>query len=61
MPGSRARSNVVVLRSGAHLYGLVVDQLHDNEEIVVKPVSVAPGRLRLVRGRDDPRATGAWR
>ena len=35
----RARSNVVVLRSGSHLYGLVVDDLHDNEEIVVKPLS----------------------
>jgi two-component system chemotaxis sensor kinase CheA len=35
----RPRSNVVVLRSGAHLYGLVVDELHDSEEIVVKPVS----------------------
>ena len=33
------RANVVVLRSGAHLYGLVVDELHDSEEIVVKPVS----------------------
>ncbi len=35
----RARSNVVVLRSGPNSYGLVVDELHDNEEIVVKPVS----------------------
>ncbi len=35
----RPRANVVVLRSGSHLYGLVVDELHDNEEIVVKPVS----------------------
>jgi two-component system chemotaxis sensor kinase CheA len=35
----RPRANVVVLRSGAHLYGLVVDELHDSEEIVVKPVS----------------------
>jgi two-component system, chemotaxis family, sensor kinase CheA len=35
----RARSNVVVLRTGAHLYGLVVEELHDSEEIVVKPVS----------------------
>ncbi|MEX2205960.1 MAG: chemotaxis protein CheA [Myxococcota bacterium] len=35
----RARSNVVVLRSGPHSYGLVVDALHDNEEIVVKPAS----------------------
>src|SRR5262245_19832441 len=33
------RSNVVVLRSGGHLYGLVVEELHDSEEIVVKPVS----------------------
>ena len=35
----RPRANVVVLRSGAHLYGLVVDELHDSEEIVVKPAS----------------------
>jgi len=35
----RKRANVVVLRSGSHLFGLVVDELHDNEEIVVKPVS----------------------
>jgi two-component system chemotaxis sensor kinase CheA len=35
----RPRANVVVLRSGSHVYGLVVDELHDNEEIVVKPVS----------------------
>ncbi|HTO07698.1 MAG TPA: chemotaxis protein CheA [Myxococcota bacterium] len=35
----RTRANVVILRSGAHLYGLVVDELHDSEEIVVKPVS----------------------
>jgi two-component system chemotaxis sensor kinase CheA len=37
--GKRARANVVVLRSGSHQYGLVVDELHDNEEIVVKPLS----------------------
>jgi two-component system chemotaxis sensor kinase CheA len=35
----RARANVVVLRSGSNQYGLVVDELHDNEEIVVKPLS----------------------
>jgi two-component system chemotaxis sensor kinase CheA len=35
----KARANVVVLRSGSHQYGLVVDELHDNEEIVVKPLS----------------------
>jgi two-component system chemotaxis sensor kinase CheA len=37
--GKRVRSNVVVLRSGTHEYGLVVEELHDDEEIVVKPVS----------------------
>lgn len=36
----RPRANVVVLRSGSHLFGLVVDELHDHEEIVVKPVSM---------------------
>jgi two-component system chemotaxis sensor kinase CheA len=35
----RSRPAVVVLRSGPHSFGLVVDELHDNEEIVVKPVS----------------------
>ncbi len=37
--GKRPRSSVVVLRNGSHLFGLVVDELHDHEEIVVKPVS----------------------
>lgn len=32
-------ASVVVLRAGTKEYGLVVDQLHDNEEIVVKPLS----------------------
>jgi two-component system chemotaxis sensor kinase CheA len=31
--------NVVILRSGANHYGLVVDELHDSEEIVVKALS----------------------
>jgi two-component system chemotaxis sensor kinase CheA len=31
--------NVVVLRSGVNQFGLVVDELHDSEEIVVKPLS----------------------
>jgi two-component system chemotaxis sensor kinase CheA len=30
---------VIVLRSGQHKYGLVVDKVHDSEEIVVKPLS----------------------
>jgi two-component system chemotaxis sensor kinase CheA len=37
-----AEGSVVVLRSGPHEYGLVVDELHDGEEIVVKPL---PGYL----------------
>jgi two-component system chemotaxis sensor kinase CheA len=32
-------SSVVVLRAGSKQFGLIVDQLHDNEEIVVKPLS----------------------
>ncbi len=30
--------NIAVVSSGAYKYGLIVDQLHDSEEIVVKPV-----------------------
>ena len=41
-PDPRSESGVVVLRSDAHEYGLVVDELHDGEEIVVKPL---PGYL----------------
>ncbi len=37
-----AQTSVVVLRSGPHEYGLLVDELHDGEEIVVKPL---PGYL----------------
>ena len=46
----RARANVVVLRSGSHLYGLVVEELHDNEEIVVKPVSTHLAECGLYAG-----------
>jgi two-component system chemotaxis sensor kinase CheA len=31
-------SNIVVLRAGEHQFGLVVDQVNDTEEIVVKPL-----------------------
>lgn len=37
---AEVRGSVVVLRSGPHEYGLVVDELHDGEEIVVKPLPV---------------------
>jgi two-component system, chemotaxis family, sensor kinase CheA len=35
----RGDLNVVVLRVGTHLFGLIVDELFNNEEIVVKPLS----------------------
>lgn len=35
----RRSCNVVVLKAGAYQYGLVVDELCDSEEIVVKPLS----------------------
>ncbi len=35
---SASAMNIAVVSAGAFKYGLVVDQLHDSEEIVVKPV-----------------------
>ena len=35
---ARSAMNIAVVSAGAFKYGLVVDQLHDSEEIVVKPV-----------------------
>lgn len=35
----RSDINVVVLKIGINTFGLIVDQLYDNEEIVVKPLS----------------------
>ncbi len=35
---SSSAMNIAVVSAGAFKYGLVVDQLHDSEEIVVKPV-----------------------
>lgn len=36
--GARNAVNVAIVSSGTHRYGLVVDELNDSEEIVVKPV-----------------------
>jgi len=36
--GAHNAINIAVVSSGAYKYGLIVDQLHDSEEIVVKPV-----------------------
>ncbi len=35
---AKSAMNIAVVSAGAFKYGLVVDQLHDSEEIVVKPV-----------------------
>jgi two-component system chemotaxis sensor kinase CheA len=36
--GKRNAVNIAIVSSGTHRYGLVVDELNDSEEIVVKPV-----------------------
>lgn len=36
--GSKRAVNVVIVTTGAFQYGLVVDELHDSEEIVIKPL-----------------------
>ena len=36
--GTRNAVNIAVVSAGAYTYGLIVDQLQDSEEIVVKPV-----------------------
>jgi two-component system chemotaxis sensor kinase CheA len=43
-------SYVAVLRIGTTDFGLVVDQIHDTEEIVVKPVSRVLGELEVYSG-----------
>ncbi|MEA2102534.1 MAG: chemotaxis protein CheW [Thermodesulfobacteriota bacterium] len=35
---SRSAMNIVVLSTGVMKYGLIVDELHDSEEIVIKPL-----------------------
>lgn len=42
--------NVLVLQLGAHRYGLIVDELQDPEEIVVKPMSYAIKDNKLFAG-----------
>ncbi len=37
---SKSAANVLVLKVGPNRFGLVVESLHDNEEIVVKPLSM---------------------
>lgn len=42
--------NIVVLQSEGKLFGLVVDEIYDSEEIVVKPLSSQLGRLTCFSG-----------
>jgi len=37
-PGRSSAVNIVVLQAGQHQFGLVVDQINDTQEIVVKPL-----------------------
>jgi two-component system chemotaxis sensor kinase CheA len=41
LPARRRRINVVVLQAAGHRFGVTVDEINDNEEIVAKPL--APG------------------
>jgi two-component system, chemotaxis family, sensor kinase CheA len=41
---------IVVLRIGATSFGLVIDKVHDTEEIVVKPVSPVLGGIEVYSG-----------
>jgi two-component system chemotaxis sensor kinase CheA len=43
-PGEEHVLNIVVVRADHHQFGLVVDEIHDTEEIVVKPLG------RLLKG-----------
>ena len=38
IPGRSSAVNIVVLQAGQHQFGLVVDQINDTQEIVVKPL-----------------------
>jgi len=42
--------NIVVLQSEGKLFGLVVDEIYDSEEIVVKPLSSQLGRMSCFSG-----------
>src|SRR5580692_2077605 len=43
-------TNIVVLRANDHPFGLVVDQINDSEEIVVKPLSKQLRSLKVFAG-----------
>ncbi|MBI3420282.1 MAG: chemotaxis protein CheA, partial [Proteobacteria bacterium] len=41
---------IVVMQSGSSLFGVVVDKVHDTEEIVVKPISTMLRQLNIYSG-----------
>ncbi len=47
---ARRATNVLVLKAGPHRYGLVVDELQDSQEIVVKPLPDYLGECRCYAG-----------
>ncbi len=47
---ARRATNVLVLKAGPHRYGLVVDELQDSQEIVVKPLPDYLGGCRCYAG-----------
>ncbi len=42
--------NILVLKVGEHRYGLIVDEVHDNEEIVIKPLSKYVKKVKCYSG-----------
>jgi two-component system chemotaxis sensor kinase CheA len=47
---TKARINIIIVNSGTYKYGLVVDELQDNVEIVVKPLGIHLKGLREYAG-----------
>lgn len=48
--GREAATNIVVVQANDHPFGLVVDEINDSEEIVVKPLSKQLRSLRIFAG-----------
>src|SRR4029077_568399 len=48
--GKDAPTNIVVLRANDHPFGLVVNEINDSEEIVVKPLSKQLRALKIFAG-----------
>jgi two-component system chemotaxis sensor kinase CheA len=48
--GKDAPTNIVVLRANDHPFGLVVNEINDSEEIVVKPLSKQLRELKIFAG-----------